>query len=91
MEEFNRLVSEQMVTMDQLLSLQSELERQQELKRQLSALVKEQEPDMFEKPELELVKNKITIIEQELKAIQNTFTRQTEELIRVYNENLLRV
>lgn len=87
--EFNRLVGEQMLTMDKLLSLQAELERQQELEKELATFQKEQ--ILSRTQELELVQNKITIIKQELKAIQNTFTRQTEELIRVYQENSLRV
>lgn len=91
MEDFNRLVSEQMLTMDQLLSLQAELERQQELEKELAAVQKEQEQNDFKKQELELVQNNISIIKQELWAIQTTFARQTEELIRVYQENSTRV
>lgn len=89
MEEFNRLVSEQMLTMDQLLSLQGDLDRLQKLKKELDTFQKEK--TLSRNPELELVQNKITVIQQELQAIQNTFTRQTENLIRVYQENSMGV
>lgn len=91
MEDFNRLVSEQMSTMGQLLSLQAELEKQQELEKKLTAVEKEREQNDFKKQELELVQSNISIIKQELKAIQTTFTKQTKELIRVYQENSTRV
>ena len=41
MQEFNRLVAEQMKTMDRLLFLQSELERCQEIENELMELQQE--------------------------------------------------
>ena len=52
MEDFNRLVSEQMSTMGQLLSLQAELEKQQELEKKLTAVEKEREQNDFKKQEI---------------------------------------
>ena len=43
MNEFNRLVTEQMKTMDRLLFLQSELERCQEVEMELRAIQQETE------------------------------------------------
>lgn len=76
MEQFNRLVSEQMQTMEKLLFLQAELERCQEVEEQLSAL---QEED-----QLNHVQNEIVRMKQELKEIQQMFQRQTEEVIQSY-------
>lgn len=76
MEQFNRLVSEQMQTMEKLLFLQAELERCQEVEQQLSEL---QEED-----QLNHIQNEIVRMKQELKEIQQTFQRQTEEVIQSY-------
>ncbi len=78
MEEFNRLVTEQMKTMDKLLFLQSELERCQDIEIQLGKLEQENE---LESVHLELAKMK-----DELKELQKMFELQTEDVIRSYQE-----
>jgi DNA mismatch repair ATPase MutS len=78
MEEFNRLVSQQMKTMDRLLFLQGELERCQEIEEQLKEL---QEESRIESVQLEIEKMK-----DELTEIQRLFEAQTEEVIRSYQE-----
>ena len=76
MNEFNRLVTEQMKTMDWLLFLQSELERCQEIEMELRAIQQE--------TELESVQLEIAKMKKDLKEIQQTFEKQTEEVIRSY-------
>lgn len=76
MNEFNRLVAEQMKTMDQLLSLQSELERYQEVEQELKMLQQD--------TELENIQLEIAKVKKDLKDIQQTFEKQTEEVIRSY-------
>jgi YgaB-like protein len=76
--EFNRLVAEQMKTMDRLLFLQGELERCQEIEGQLKAL---QQESQVESVQIEILKKK-----EELKDIQRKFESQTEEVIRSYQE-----
>jgi predicted PolB exonuclease-like 3'-5' exonuclease len=78
MDHFNRLVSEQMMTMEKLLYLQGELERCQEIEVQLQTLQKE--------TELESVQFDINQMKKELKEIQEVFERQTEEVIQSYRE-----
>jgi hypothetical protein len=79
MDHFNRLVSEQMMTMEKLLYLQGELERCQEIEEQLQTLQKE--------TELESVQFDINQMKKELKEIQEIFEKQTEEVIQSYREN----
>lgn len=76
MTDFNRLVSEQMKTMDQLLNLQSELERFQEIEQDLK---KHQEETKLEDTQFE-----ISRLKNELKEVHNVFEQQTEEVIRSY-------
>jgi hypothetical protein len=78
MNHFNRLVSEQMMTMEKLLYLQSELERCQEIETQLQKLQNE--------TELESVQFDIHQMKKELKEIQEIFEKQTEEVIQSYRE-----
>jgi len=78
MDHFNRLVSEQMMTMEKLLYLQGELERCQEIEEQLLALQNE--------TELESVQFDINQMKKELKEIQEIFEKQTEEVIQSYRE-----
>ena len=78
MQEFNRLVAEQMQTMDRLLFLQSELERCQEIENVLKEL---QQESQVASVQLEIIKMK-----KELKDIQQIFELQTEEVIRSYQE-----
>jgi hypothetical protein len=81
MNDFNRLVSEQMLTMDKLLYLQGELERCQEIEEQLQILQNE--------TELESVQFEINQMKKELKEIQEIFEKQTEDVIQSYRETNL--
>jgi hypothetical protein len=76
MNQFNRLVNEQMKTMEKLLYLQSELERCQQIEEELKILQQE--------TELDSVQYEITRMKKELKEIQQVFETQTEEVIRTY-------
>lgn len=78
MNQFNRLVSEQMVTMEKLLFLQAELERCQQIEAELQALQNE--------TDLETIQTDIQIMKKELKEIQLIFEKQTEEVINSYRE-----
>ncbi|MDQ0973268.1 YgaB family protein [Neobacillus sp. 179-C4.2 HS] len=78
MDHFNRLVSEQMMTMEKLLYLQGELERCQEIEQQLQIIQNE--------TELESVQFDINQMKKELKEIQEIFEKQTEEVIQSYRE-----
>ena len=78
MNHFNRLVSEQMVTMEKLLYLQAELERCQEIEEELQNLQNE--------TNLESVQTDINQMKKELKEIQQIFEKQTEEVIQSYRE-----
>ena len=76
MNEFDRLIGEQLRTMDKLLFLQSEIERCQQIEKELFNLHEMSEGDHVRK-----------IIEQkrnELEKIQAEFEKQTEEVIRHY-------
>jgi hypothetical protein len=77
-EEFNRLVTEQMKTMDKLLFLQSELERCQDIEIQIRKLEQENE--------LESVHMELSEMKDELKQLQKMFEMQTEDVIRSYQE-----
>jgi hypothetical protein len=77
-EEFNRLITEQMKTMDKLLFLQSELERCEDIEIQLKRLEQENE--------LESVHMELSKMKDELKELQKMFEMQTEDVIRSYQE-----
>ncbi|MEH6906136.1 MULTISPECIES: YgaB family protein [Neobacillus] len=78
MDHFNRLVSDQLVTMDKLLYLQGELERCQQIEEELQTLQKA--------TDLESVQSDIQLMKKELKEIQTIFEKQTEEVINSYRE-----
>jgi len=78
MDHFNRLVSEQMKTMEKLLYLQGELERCQEIEEQLQILQNA--------TDLESIQNDIFQKKKELKEIQLIFEKQTEEVIKTYQD-----
>jgi hypothetical protein len=78
MDHFNRLVSEQLVTMDKLLYLQGELERCQQIEAELQTLQKA--------TDLESIQSEIKLMKQDLKEIQSIFEKQTEEVINSYRE-----
>lgn len=81
MNQFNRLVSEQMATMEKLLFLQAELERCQQIAAELKMLDKQ--------TDLESIKADIQVMKKELKDIQGIFEKQTEEVINSYRETNL--
>ncbi|EOR23863.1 hypothetical protein KGR20_05995 [Cytobacillus oceanisediminis] len=83
MDVFNGLVGEQMRIMEKLLYLQGELERCEEIEAQLQILQKE--------TELKEVQIEIINMKEELKEIQKIFEIQTEKVIRVYQENELKL
>jgi len=78
MDQFNRLVSEQMATMEKLLYLQAELERCQQIEEELQTLQNA--------TNLESVQNDIQAMKKELREIQIIFEKQTEEVINSYRE-----
>jgi uncharacterized protein YigA (DUF484 family) len=78
MDLFNRLVSDQMVTMEKLLYLQGELERCQQIEEELQTLQ--------DATDLESVQADIRLKKKELKEIQTIFEKQTEEVINSYRE-----
>ncbi|MFZ7944732.1 MULTISPECIES: YgaB family protein [Bacillaceae] len=81
MDQFNRLVSEQMATMEKLLYLQTELERCLQIEEELHTLQNA--------TDLESIKNDIQLMKKELKEIQLIFEKQTEEVINSYRETNL--
>jgi len=78
MEEFNRLINNQLKTMDKLLLLQSEIERCQDIEKQLLALEEESETVTIQED--------IQLKKQELKSIHDMFEKQTEEVIRYFQQ-----
>lgn len=79
MEEFDRLISEQLKTMDKLLLLQSEIEKCQEIEQQLYALQ--------EFKQIQSIGEDVQRMKKELSSIQDIFERQTEDVIRYYQES----
>jgi hypothetical protein len=78
MNDFSRLVSEQMITMDKMLYLQGELERCQKIEEELHCLQKE--------TEVESIQFEISRMKKELYEIQRMFDKQTEEVIQSYRQ-----
>jgi len=78
MDQFNRLVSEQMATMEKLLYLQTELERCQQIEEELKTLQNA--------TDLDSIQNDIQLMKKELKVIQLIFEKQTDEVINSYRE-----
>ena len=78
MDQFNRLVSEQMATMEKLLYLQTELERCQQIEEELKTLQNA--------TDLDSIQNDIQLMKKELKEIQLIFEKQTDEVINSYRE-----
>lgn len=81
MNQFDDLVGEQLKTMDRLLFIQSEIERCQEIEEELQKLQKQ--------TELESIQEEINEMKRELLQIHDLFQRQTEEVIRTYQERIL--
>lgn len=78
MNDFNRLVSEQMITMEKLLSLHSELEHYQEMEVELRCLQNQ--------VEIEKLENEIRRKKNEINEIQMVFEKQTEAVIQSYRK-----
>ncbi|MFD6438458.1 YgaB family protein [Peribacillus sp. NPDC060186] len=78
MEQFNQLINNQLKTMEKLLHLQSEIERCQDIEKQLL--------DLQEESEAVTIQEEIQLKKQELKSIHDMFERQTEEVIRYFQQ-----
>ncbi|WP_421383941.1 YgaB family protein [Bacillus salacetis] len=78
MSQFNKLITDQLKTMDKLLFLQSEIERCQEIEKELAELQQQSKLDSITK--------EITTMKEELKEIQQIFQDQTNEVIQIYSE-----
>ncbi|MED3688426.1 YgaB family protein [Peribacillus butanolivorans] len=78
MEQFNQLINNQLKTMEKLLLLQSEIERCQDIEKQLL--------DLQEESEVVTIQEEIQLKKQELKCIHDMFERQTEEVIRYFQQ-----
>lgn len=78
MEEFNRLINAQLKTMEKLLYVQSEIERCQDIEKQF--LAKQEEDKVM------AIQEEIQDRKKELTKIHETFERQTEDVIRYYQQ-----
>lgn len=76
MSEFEKLVSEQMKIMDQLLEPQSELDRRRQVEAELISLERD--------AKLDNVQDEIATKRKDLAGIQELFQRQTEQVIQSY-------
>ncbi|TYS21334.1 hypothetical protein FZC71_19220 [Bacillus subtilis] len=79
MTEFEKLVSEQMKTMDKLLDLQSELDRCKQIEAELRHLERD--------ARLLGIQNEIAVKRKHLADIQDMFQQQTEQVIRSYRSS----
>ncbi|WP_078549844.1 YgaB family protein [Litchfieldia alkalitelluris] len=80
MNHFEELVGEQLKTMDKLLFIQSEIERCQQIEAELQSLQKE--------TELQSIQEEITKMKVELQMIHEMFERQTEEVVKTYQDKV---
>jgi YgaB-like protein len=78
MQVFDELVSRQLETMDQLIKIQEEIERCQEIENQLF--------ELEDLSKLSSIQDEINIMRTELKAIQNTFLLQTQQIIKSFSD-----
>ncbi|WP_088043502.1 YgaB family protein [Bacillus sp. EAC] len=78
MQVFDELVSRQLETMDQLIKIQEEIERCQEIENQLY--------ELEDISKLSSIQDEIHIMRTELKAIQNTFLLQTQQIIKSFSD-----
>ncbi|MGD6800996.1 hypothetical protein FZC79_09515 [Rossellomorea vietnamensis] len=83
MSQFNKLITDQLKTMDKLLFLQSEIERCQEIEKELA--------ELQQQSKLESIHKEITEMKEELKGIQKEFQDQTNEVIQMYSEEKVMV
>jgi|APAga8741243855_1050100.scaffolds.fasta_scaffold04598_4 hypothetical protein len=78
MQVFDELVSRQLETMDQLIKIQEEIERCQEIENQLF--------ELEDLSKLSSIQDEIHIMRSELKAIQDTFLIQTQQIIKSFSD-----
>ncbi|WP_088014822.1 YgaB family protein [Gottfriedia acidiceleris] len=78
MQVFDELVSRQLETMDQLIKIQEEIERCQEIENQLF--------ELEDLSKLSSIQDEIHIMRSELKAIQDTFLLQTQQIIKSFSD-----
>ncbi|MFB7140353.1 MULTISPECIES: YgaB family protein [unclassified Bacillus (in: firmicutes)] len=78
MQVFDELVSRQLETMDQLIKIQEEIERCQEIENQLF--------ELEDLSKLSSIQDEIHIMRTELKAIQDTFLIQTQQIIKSFSD-----
>ncbi|MGD6966139.1 YgaB family protein [Rossellomorea vietnamensis] len=83
MSQFNKLITDQLKTMDKLLFLQSEIERCQEIEKELA--------ELQQQSKLESIHKEIMEMKEELKGIQKEFQDQTNEVIQMYSEEKVMV
>lgn len=81
--QFNKLITDQLKTMDKLLFLQSEIERCQEIEKELA--------ELQQQSKLESIHKEIMEMKEELKGIQKEFQDQTNEVIQMYSEEKVMV
>jgi len=78
MQLFDDLVNRQIETMDQLIKIQEEIERCQEIENQLH--------ELEDLTKLSIIREEIDIMRDELKAIQHTFQKQTQQIIKSFSD-----
>ncbi len=83
MQEFTTLVTNQLKTMDKLLFLQSEVERCQEVEKKLV--------ELQEVAKAHSIRLEISNMKSELREIQKEFEKQTNDIIRSYQQEKMPV
>jgi hypothetical protein len=78
LSQFNKLITDQLETMDKLLFLQAEIERCQAIETQLA--------ELQQQSKLDSITEEISLMKEELKKIQKIFQEQTIEVIQTYSE-----
>ncbi|PEK22271.1 YgaB family protein [Bacillus wiedmannii] len=76
MNDFDKLVGEQLETMDELLKLQAHLEKYQQIEMS--------EKDMCDKKELHFIRQEIYRTELALKLLHEKFEEQTNSVIQSF-------
>jgi len=76
MNDFDKLVGEQLETMDELLKLQAHLEKYQQIEMS--------EKDMCDKKELHFIRQEIYRTELALKLLHEKFEEQTNSMIQSF-------
>ncbi len=76
MNSFDKLVGEQLQTMDELLKLQAHLEKYQQIETN--------EQEIYDKKDLHFIRQEIQKTEEALKLLHEKFERQTNEVIHSF-------